>query len=392
MTCSVCGTRSRRGKSNVEVSGTWDYKWPRGSSIRVAFQRPKEIGDSDFADAVKRVTQLAGRWEIAIASYLEERREHQLAATDFFSNGIRLNFSPRRTYDTALGDTAPTGSELRSPYVQQDIDERDYDVLISLEDLPLVRRDPFRAPVGLRLASAGLADEQDGIQRIDFPFSELGCYARHVDYGQPTAFLGRPAGFFRETKEKGKRLLEYLNSVAGAYAVVHEFGHVLGLAHAHQTPQLADTPFRSVAELQILLGAAFDSGPIEERFIREQIVLRWRGSLEFSDWLDSPPLAALSSIMAPASLADFLAPKALPRDSKASAADAEMKGKALAAALRKPESDMGPGEGLAIPVQPTAYDIQSLLLMYAGQHGPKLKRAPYSRQSAVVKVLGDSSH
>ncbi|HKU41982.1 MAG TPA: hypothetical protein VJR89_27680, partial [Polyangiales bacterium] len=48
------------------VSGTWDFKWPRGTQIRVAFQQlspsDAERLEHDFRWLIERFISIAQRW------------------------------------------------------------------------------------------------------------------------------------------------------------------------------------------------------------------------------------------------------------------------------------------------------------------------------------------
>lgn len=363
MPCIVCGPRARARSRNVETSGTWDYKWPLGTRVRVAFQKraPSEDADekraraedAEFSVLVEKIVRLAKRWEVGVARYLQAHPEWGITATDFASEGIAFDFAADRIFDPPLGDKAdvPDGSEFRSPFAASDPAAREYDVLINLDNLPLVRCDPFRSPIVVGSPELMLDDEQEGVQHIALPFTALGCYARRIDYGLPTAFMGNPMSD-RVPVEC------YVDSAAGAHIVVHEFGHILGLAHTHQAPQFAEASFRSSDDIGKILQSAFNiKDEINARFIREQITGRWPGNASFSDWQPLPPLDRLRSIMAHPNLPLML---------NTSLADPETAGQEFAKMFFAPESDLSPEKRLGL-TEPTDLDIESLLFMYGGR-------------------------
>jgi hypothetical protein len=241
------------------IAGTWDFKWPLDSRIRVAFQRlpaGSGVSDSDFNAAKQTVKAYAGEWEQAL-------------------RGCRLGFVfLDDDLDPPLGEGHSLTDQHRSPFCPEEPLARPYDVLISLQNLPVVRVDPFQG--------YGARNE-----RTQFPVSELGTYALRLDYGAPSMYLGCFAGWRRISR--GKTWLEYFKSDLAAYIIVHEFGHMLGLPHMHQHPDLMDEAVRPMhydeisaiqAKYEILLGEAPD-----RELIEQNVIAAWPADRDFSDWL-----------------------------------------------------------------------------------------------------------
>jgi len=262
-------SRARRNlrKTQFEVSGTWDFKWPLGTRIRVAFQRPPAVSDSDFERARARVIELASRW----TPYLPADR-------------LELDFS-LPSLDPPLGDGSPVIDRHRSSFLLETAREVPYDVLVSLEPLPIVLEDPFRGPKLQKLT-------------LDFPVSDIGSYSRRGDYGAPTIHVG-PFGKF------GASFVDYFQMPVAEHVIVHEFGHVLGLTHLHQHPRLI-APDRLSDDVRTRLRQLDEA---RENFYRDPTELRdlmrrllgvennleqvknhvtrvWRGNEAFSDWVE----------------------------------------------------------------------------------------------------------
>jgi hypothetical protein len=249
-----------------EIAGTWDFKWPLHSEILIAFQEPPEemqISNPEFEAAKALVMQYARLWKLP--------------------STLKLRFM-EEDLDPPLGLDGPPLDRHRSSFLRED-PEIPYDVLISLQDLPVHKFDPFRGK---------LAEHEE----ILLPVSALGSYARRADYGAPTMYLGRFGHFLRQ------KFVEYFEQSLAQQVIVHEFGHMLGLPHLHQHPGLilpqqdpvddvqgrieqldwARSKFykdeQSVRQmLDQVLGIA-----VPEDVVLDHLFRVWRGNEAFSDW------------------------------------------------------------------------------------------------------------
>lgn len=281
------------------VTGTWDFKWPRGTRIRVAFQRPQHLGLREFDFARAQVRALAQRWEQAVRNRLGS------SSAEFFDRGISFAFSDEWLMDPPMGTGFSPGSEHRSPFLPNEKGALEYDILISLADLPLRVVDPFAL-------TPSTPREPAGVRRIVLPASLLGSYARRADHGAPTMFLGR----FGQSVTRNIPLNEHLELPLTQYAVVHEFGHVLGLPHEHQNPNYPPATFIPMAELIESVRETFGLGSenLDAQEARDHILASWAGSREFSDWhKPAGTLYDLESVMAYPRLRDLLVSTQTPR-------------------------------------------------------------------------------
>jgi hypothetical protein len=221
-------TAGTRLVDDVELDGTWDFKWRKGSIIRVAFQKLTDDWPdlaAKFDDVVAQVIELSKRWETNV----EVRETRSGRARSIASGKVPLTLRFLVGADHTL--PAPPVAQLAPSVFTKQIpfDEAiAYDVLISLAPLP---------------ATIPPTDARKEIQRIEFPRSELGTYARRVDYGTPTTFLG---------PIKDRKPLEYFASREAEYTIVHELGHILGLAHGQQYPDVV-VNWKPDAEIRSLL-------------------------------------------------------------------------------------------------------------------------------------------
>ena len=109
--------------SYVEVTGTWDFKWPHGKKIRVAFQKPKRrIKTLDFEKIVRTIRDLAETWTLKAGK--------PTAGIGFTWDRVSYFRLPSRTISKTRAPTCRDKS-------QDDYTHRDYDVLVSLDPLPL---------------------------------------------------------------------------------------------------------------------------------------------------------------------------------------------------------------------------------------------------------------
>lgn len=259
----------------IEVMGTWDFKWPLGTKIRVAFQPPRNAKAEAFQEAKSLVAAIANRW-------LDGRAD---VAFDWLELSEALEAAD--TPDDETPEARRDRSTFVLPATTQEFLARDYDILVSLDPL-LALNEPLL-----------------------FPKSELGAFARRVDYGVPTVFLG---------PLKEQSLTEYLKTDLAQYFVLHEFGHVLGLVHEHQNPNLKrlrgklpppDVNQDPAEHLIEPIARAFEdvhnvkdvdvykSGLDVKQFIEDQILAPWPGNPEFSDFREYPEddAVAFDSVM-----------------------------------------------------------------------------------------------
>lgn len=221
-----------------EVSGTWDFKWPLGKRVRVAFQRlPAELA-RDTRPLAERVVHIARKWTCDAR--------------------ISLSFEVERLLPppSGVGHARSVLEPAHTPVP--------YDVLVSLAPLPLA--EPTRRHGKMRT--------------VRFPSAALGAYAQRVDYGIPTVYLG-------DSAEMRPPSPAYFDTEEFQHTVLHEFGHVLGLVHEHQNPKRA-MRWKDVESIRRIVrsqwGLALSDREIEAEITRAWPVARRDGAIVFSDF------------------------------------------------------------------------------------------------------------
>lgn len=193
---------------SAEISGTWDFKWPQGSAIRVAFQNLPER-DVGLMPPIEKI----------IYKYRE-------AAERWLANKPNIGFEWVNTRLPAPGIFGDH-QNLRSPREGAHVE---YDVLVSFASTPA------------KVVADRAADET----HITGQLSVLGSYARRINYGTPTTVVGPNRDFIPE----GKQLGDYFDDPFFEEIVVHEVGHVLGIPHQHQNPLYARPPLKTPKQIE----------------------------------------------------------------------------------------------------------------------------------------------
>ena len=255
MLCQVSNYGMKRHPPGVEVHelmGTWDFKWPRYSIIRVALQDPVGGGSFD-RQALGVIQKKIADWNRAT------------------KNLLKLTLVPERLQaprQAATPDQPGTAESVLSPEETSKPLVR-YDALVSASPLPILKAATRTQPIA---------------RQIDFPAASLGTYCRRPAYGTPTVFIGRPASW------AGGDDATWFKSPEFGFVVLHELGHVLGLVHEPQNPKRqveAGDLWKDPDDIvQIVAKREGVTWPEEKLkiFVESQITGRWPGALAYSDW------------------------------------------------------------------------------------------------------------
>lgn len=248
------------------LSGTWDFKWPSGTKLRIAFQQlPSDVARFDIDVKVAR------------ALVLSKLDEWLGGKTDGSSTVAPANLS----WEIVSDLSAPALSSSDSPRSAKS-DVRfttfvEYDVLVSFLPLPVLLP----------------ATEQHPEEVVSTAVAELGRYAHRIEYGVPTVYLGPPPGITAS---------QWFSSADGVFTVVHELGHVLGMPHEQQNPLLPEWKWRPLPEMLDILRNREGDLPNETLvdLLRAEITEPWPGEVGYSDWRPAPKNheAGLDSVMA----------------------------------------------------------------------------------------------
>lgn len=257
--CLQADAEGTPGAVEGRIFGTWDFKWPHDHEIRVAFQRlPDDPGNRRLLQYLDRFRSAADRW---------------------LDGGAAIGL---RYLDTCF--LPPPGREDAKSVLAIPHMPLEYDVLVSFAALP---------------QTLPLSERRAEPERLETQSCELGAYAMRVDYGVPTAFLGPADGVDVDV---------HLEHPWFEAMVVHEVGHLLGLAHEHQNPlyrrALSSEP-QFQADRLAELAKWLPAGRFPESEIKEELTSTWshapiEGSeVPYSDWCEPPtdtstPLEQLS--------------------------------------------------------------------------------------------------
>ncbi len=230
------------------VYGTWDFKWPQGTVIRVAFQ--DWPGGAAELDGIKFNPQ--GREEPRLlggnSGYARLTRIVECLARRWLVHEPNINFEFHH-----------------DKYIPGPPELPDYDVLVSLAKLPLDQ-------TGHELQADGSSKALQ--QKYFLPGSQLGRYAQRIDYGVPTTYLGK-------REHLAASMADYFSSPEFRHWVIHEFGHVLGLPHEQQNPNLKGRiTLKPIERLVEILASSLGypkSAPqdITPEEVDEEIIRQW---------------------------------------------------------------------------------------------------------------------
>jgi len=220
-----------------DLQGTWDFKWPKGSTIKIRIDPPNANGPT------------AAGWMAAPPQLDAQRATAAVAKVQQLAQ-LWLN-NPQDANATNPG-------QFNLVFVPAYSD--DYDVLINLDPL----------------AAAGA---------IKAPQSALGTYAQRTPLNEPTSYCGHPEGL--------QQANDYYASAAFTHIVLHELGHIFGLPHLHQTPEwpgpIVRQPYQAGSALHdaILQHVGLD---VDEPTLDADMRRPWPGKANlYADWL---PLGA----------------------------------------------------------------------------------------------------
>jgi hypothetical protein len=229
-------------KPQAPLTGTWDFKWPKASKIRIRIDEPSETG----------VT--AQNWS---GGYPTLNANTKQAAVQ----------RVRDLFDLWL-PTAQSPGDLEAVFMDSTHD--DYDVLINLDPLAVAQSVPPPPRT-----------------QVFAPESQLGTYCQRVPLGIPTSFCGHPEGLKDET---GAVITNYYESPAFDHIVLHELGHILGLPHLHQHPAWTEPLVSPSVDTNLAAIIKNVMGiDVAEKTLDSDMRERWPGDAKnYADWPSIP--------------------------------------------------------------------------------------------------------
>ena len=258
----LCGCNNYLGrirdtkKATPEVTGTLDFKWPRDATIIVAVQGLNEDVALDLKPAINELLIRMSSWN----NVLKER--------------LKLEPFPGLQQQTVL---PPPAFRNRARSADLKTWAR-YDALVSFAPLPVYKEANLERPE----------------RSVRFPSSALGIYCRRSRFGSPTLYCGEPPGYVGSDEWQAGR--SWFESDQFRFTLLHELGHVLGLAHEHQNPFRKlerDKAWKPVDEVLRIVQAR-ERSRIDETYVRENLVTEWPGIGSASrngrgTWAPTPP-------------------------------------------------------------------------------------------------------
>jgi hypothetical protein len=237
------------GLDPVEIDGTWDYKWRKNAVIKVAFQTPATDDESMklYEPLIRKIIEIAGRWRTNIRADFDFDLPPAQGRVPLTLHFLKKQPLPQ-----------PNRVQLKEAVL--------YDVLISLAPLPVTI-----PPTPRRRG-----------EDVILPRSELGRYARRLEYSIPTAFLGR----FRS----GQTLQTLSTDPEWEHTVLHEFGHILGLAHPFQQHN-ARVTWKTKEELRTILPEVLELDMTREQiddYVERQFLARLPSPAESTSTKEPP--------------------------------------------------------------------------------------------------------
>jgi hypothetical protein len=274
----------------TRLTGTYDFRWPRGTIIRIAFQKANnavlQVARANIAAALESwgvypklkkdgpavgyvfLAETLQAGKAMTEKEIGDAKAVLQAQIDRTEDGQKERF--KRERDGFLREAAKANAARPDAQHLNQEPPLEYDVLISLADLPLV------IPKNEHIES---------VPRVSlYAQAELGAYAKREDYGLPTAYLGCPPSF-REGGSADDRAIAWLNSDEGKFTTAHEVGHLLGLVHEHQNPQRTIDWLNDEVILKDLIKVR-QGDPIYEDFVKLVLTQKWPIDPEerFSQW------------------------------------------------------------------------------------------------------------